>query len=79
MDKIAKIIGVGVLGIIVIALIAILSGTVLWLIWDDCIPYVFPALVEKGALTADLHWWQAVTLTWVFAILLKPAYSSKNE
>lgn len=67
------------LGIVLVFLSAVITGTILWIIWDDCIPYVFPALVNGGYLASDLSWWQAVTLTWISNILLKSSFSSNGE
>lgn len=56
--------------IALVAIASVLSGTILWLVWPV-------AMVEVFKLPA-LTWWQAVTLTWVCAILIKSSPSSSK-
>ena len=57
--------------ILIVALAAVLGGTILYWIWPIAIPASFPALVEQGYFAYELLWWQAVTLVWSFGILFK--------
>ena len=54
---------------VTIAISALLTGTVLWLIWPVAMVTVFGLPV--------LTWWQAVTLTWVASILIKSSLIQK--
>jgi hypothetical protein len=61
----------GLGGIVLLGALALVSGTILYLIWPVAIPVAFPGLVENGILAASLPWWVSVCLTWVFSILIK--------
>jgi len=68
------------LGIALVAFGALISGTILWLIWPVAIRGAFPALVEQDVLAGELRWWVAVCLVWAFSILFKSSStSSKND
>lgn len=71
------VVGLGALAII--AIIAFVSGTIVYFIWPVAIPAAFPGLVASGALAAKLAWWQAVCLTWLFSILIKASQTNKKE
>ena len=45
---------------------ALLSGTIIWLIWDTVVPYFFFALVSYGV-PAHPTWWMCVLLMWFIA------------
>lgn len=70
----ALLIGIG--SFFLVFAIAFFGGTIVWILWDDCIPHVFPSLVENGHLAADLSWWQAVSLTWLSGLLIKGSSST---
>ena len=71
------IIGAG--GIATVAALALLSGTIVWLIWPVAVPIAFPGLVENGTLAASLPWWGAVCLTWLMGILVKSNQTNNNN
>ena len=62
---------IGIGAVVLVALLAVVSGTLLFWLWPIAIPAAFPGLVASGTLAASLPWWQAVCLTWVFQILVK--------
>jgi hypothetical protein len=66
----------GVLSLITI--IALLGGTVVYLIWPVAVQ-AFPALVNHDILAENLSWGQAVCLVWLFAILIKSPSSTSNK
>jgi len=72
-------IGIGVSAIVLIALLSVISGTILYWIWPVAIPAVFPGLIESGALAEELSWWVAVCLTWIFGILIKGSNINNNN
>ena len=78
MNKILESIGAAVLAIIVVGLAALLSGTILFLIWPVAIPAAFPGLVASGVLTARLSWWGSVCLSWVAGLLIKSTITVKK-
>ncbi len=62
--------GVAVLAIIMISFTAVISGTVVWLLWPVAMG-AFPGLVSGGVLAAKLTWWESVCLTWLLGFLIK--------
>jgi hypothetical protein len=64
-------VGAVVVSVIMIAVAALLSGTILWLIWPYALPIIFPKAVASGILISNIPWFSAVALTWVCGILLK--------
>lgn len=79
MEKLSTDIIVGLGTLAIIAIIAFVSGTIVYFIWPVAIPAAFPGLVASGALAAKLAWWQAVCLTWLFSILIKASQTNKKE
>jgi hypothetical protein len=75
-----KSIGTGLLmglgGLVVVAALAVLSGTILFWIWE---PAVAP-FIEQGVtwLPTTLLWKEAVLLTWVFGILIKATQTNTS-
>ena len=69
--KPAAFLAVAFITIVSVSIIAVLGGTLIWLIWPVAVPGAFPGLVASGALAAKLTWWQSVCLTWLFGFLLK--------
>lgn len=68
------------MGILLVAFGALIGGTIVWLIWPIAIPETFPKLVDQGCVAAKLHWWTAVCLVWVFAMLFKNhSVNTKND
>lgn len=65
--------------IVSVALLSLVNGTILWLIWPVAIPVAFPALVASGALTGKLSWWASVCLTWIAGILVKASLITKRK
>lgn len=62
--------GVAILALILISFTAVISGTIVWLLWPVAMN-AFPGLVSSGILAAKLTWWQSVCLTWLFGFLIK--------
>ena len=58
---------------------AFLTGTIIWLIWPVAIPAAFPGLVASGTLASSLSWWQSVTLSWVFNILIRASQTNHSK
>ena len=67
----------GVLAVVAaVAIGALIGGTFLFWIW----PVAIEPFVEHGVtwLPPVLTWWQAVTLRWVFGILIKSTKTNNN-
>lgn len=78
MDLLAKLF-IGLAVILIAGLIALLGGTIVWLIWPVTFPVIFPSAVASGVLVAKIPWWTAVCTTWICAILFKSSSSNKSE
>ena len=77
MNSIGNGILIGLGSLVVIALLAVLGGTILFWIWE---PAVAPFIEQSVAwLPAVLTWKQAVLLTWVFGILIKSSQVNNNN
>ena len=70
---------VGAAAFMLVAFIAIFGGTIVYFIWPVAIPAAFPGLVAAGVLAAKLTWGQAITLTWLFSILLKSSTTVRKN
>lgn len=57
---------------------ALLSGTIIWLIWDTVVPYFFSALLSYG-IPADPTWWMCVLLAWFIGAFRAKATVTKTE
>jgi hypothetical protein len=79
MDKIMIALGGIIVGLLVVAGVALLGGTIVYWIWPAVIPIVFPAGVASGALAGSLLWWKAVLLTWLCGILFKGSGSTSTN
>jgi hypothetical protein len=77
MNKIAE--GYIIVGFIIVCAIAVLGGTILWLIWEDSLTAMFPKAVESGVLAEKLGWWQSVKITWIFALLIKSTNTTSSK
>jgi len=64
---------------VVVAIVAILGGTIVYWIWPVAIPAVFPGLVAAGTIAGKLAWWQAVCFTWLCGILIKSSQTNNNK
>lgn len=58
-------------GIVLIGALAVVSGTIVWLLWPIAVPAAFPGLVASGVLAGKVSWWASVCLTWLCGLLIK--------
>ncbi len=79
MDKFLTglLVSLGVMSIV--GIIAVLGGTIVWLIWPVAVPAAFPGLVASGVIAAKLTWGQSVCLTWLFGLLIKSTQTNNNK
>ncbi|HOH61202.1 MAG TPA: hypothetical protein PK698_01785 [Bacilli bacterium] len=63
----------------IVGIIAVLGGTIVWLIWPVAVPAAFPGLVASGVIAAKLTWGQSVCLTWLFGLLIKSTQTNNNK
>ncbi len=78
MEKITEALGIGLLAIIIIFVLAIISGTILWVLYPHLL-VLFPSAVKNGVLTSDLSWWDSVCITWIAALFRSSYNNSKKE
>ena len=79
METLLKVLGGILLVMIVLAIGAVLSGTILFWIWPIAIPAAFPTLVASGVLSAKLSWSTSVCLVWIFSLLIKATQTNNNK
>lgn len=68
------------LGVMVlVAILAVIGGTIVYWIWPTVVPAVLPGLVESGTIAGKIAWWPAVCLTWICGILIKSTQTNNNN
>lgn len=79
MKKYAETLGTSLIIGLGIFAVATVKGTFLWFAF----PYIhvlFPKALPLGILPADLSWWEAVCITWLFASIFPArANTSKSD
>lgn len=78
MDKFVTALGGIVLMTAIVFGIAVLSGTILWVIYPH-IHAMFPNAAAKGYIAKDLQWWDSVCIAWIFSILIKSNNVNTNK
>lgn len=58
-------------GIILVGALAVVGGTIVYLLWPVAIPAAFPGLVASGVLAGKIGWWASVCLTWLCGLFIK--------
>lgn len=75
-----KIISTIIATLLSIAIVAVIGGTVVWLLWDYTIPYVFPKLVSEGYIAGEVEWWKAVMLSWIcYSLINAPKLNNSDS
>jgi uncharacterized membrane protein len=64
---------------VVVAIVAVLGGTLVFWIWPVAIPAVFPGLVATGTIAGKISWWTAVCFTWLCGLLIKNTQTHNNN
>lgn len=65
-----------VAGIAVVFIAAVLSGTIIWLLWPIAVPAFFPGLVASGTIAGAVGWWEAVIFSWLIGLFAGMAKSN---
>ena len=63
-----KYISLSVIEVLVIFIGAIVTGTLIWGLWDHVIPYFFQFAIDAG-LPESPEWWPCVLLSWFIGAL----------
>ena len=79
MEKFITGLSVGIVAVVLVGLLAVASGTIVWLIWPVAVPAVFPAAVASGAIAGKLSWWASVCLSWLTGLLIKGSTTVRNK
>jgi len=77
-DSGALAVGASLVVFVTVFVVAVFSGTIVWLIWP-VVGYAFPTAVNQGWLASHLSWWDSVCLTWLFGILIKSTQTNKKD
>jgi hypothetical protein len=78
MSTVNEQIGEAVAKLSVSVLGALLSGTIVWLIWGTVVPYFFSTLVSYGV-PVDPTWWMCVLLMWFIGSFRAKVTVTKTE
>lgn len=68
--------GIGAMAVIFLA--AVLSGTLLWMIYPH-IHALFPNAASNGIIPNQLSWWDSVCIVWIFRTILPSGSSSSKD
>lgn len=63
----------------VVFLISTITGTLVWLLWDNTIPYIFDGLVSNGYIEKNPDWFDVVKFSWIIGLLFSSKVSSKEN
>lgn len=61
---------VWITSLVFLALFSCALGTIVWFLWGEVVPVVFPRLVEDRWIAGDIRWTTAVFLVWIMALVL---------
>ena len=79
MDKFITAIGTVALAVILLFVGSCITGTIIWALWDDVVPYFFSNAIANGLPYAPT-WWKCVMLTWFTGLLIgKSTTTSSND
>jgi len=78
MEQFIRGIGLSVIAFGAVMIGACVTGTLVWVLWDDVIPYFFQSAVANG-LPSDPSWWMCVLLTWLTSVLFKASTSTSKD
>lgn len=78
MGKFLMAIGAIVLIALTVFGLALISGTILYLIYPHIFA-MFPNAAKSGVIATTLGWWDAVCVVWIFSILIKSSNSNTNN
>lgn len=56
-----------------------ITGTLVWLLWDNTIPALFSGLVEKGYVSPSPKWFDVVKFSWIIGLLFYSKSDNKNK
>lgn len=63
--------------VLAVSIAAFFGGTIVWLLWP-VVGIAFPSLITSGAIAGHLSWWDAVSITWLFSILIKASQTNSK-
>lgn len=49
--------------------VSTITGTLIWLLWDNTIPYIFDGLVSNGYIERHPEWFDVVKFSWMIGFL----------
>lgn len=78
-NDVAKVFGVIVFGLAIVFFNGLITGWLVYLLWDHTIPYIFTKAVTEGWLPKEIGFWDAVFLSWITGALFKDSRTSTNN
>lgn len=60
-------------------LISTITGTLVWLLWDNTIPELFGGLVQNGYIAKHPEWFDVVKFSWIVGMLVGSARYSESK
>jgi hypothetical protein len=64
---------------VTIFVMSVMSGTLLYLLYEDTFTTLFPSAVTSGVLAPTLTWCQSVKISWIISILFKTTEKTYYE
>lgn len=69
-----------ILGVLTLTLLlCTITGTLIWLLWDNTIPYIFEGLVSNGYIERNPEWFDVVKFSWIVGLLFSPISGKKDN
>ncbi len=62
----------------IVFIVACISGTCIYWLWDTTIPRIFPGLVQNGMIVHSIAWFDCVKLSWICTLLFQGLGNSKK-
>lgn len=66
------------IALVMIAFIATLGGTMVWLVWPTAV-MAFPTAVTNGYLAAEISWSTSICLSFLCGLLIKSSLTESSE
>lgn len=60
-----------ILGLVSGFILAMVGGTIVWILWPYVIPVIIPKLVTEGWVIPRIGWWTSVLFNWLMGCLMR--------
>lgn len=65
--------------IVLVLIISTITGTLVWLLWDNTIPQLFSGFVENGYVAKSPDWFDVVKFSWIIGLLFASGSSNNDK